>query len=203
MDNVFPPDDLWFGSYTYTNYAVLYDLYLDVLMWFVYRCLNDGERDGLRWPALSRNWLSCTRCWLYLLTMKWVMWRTLFLHISHSLGCFCPRTIFTKKRIGQVTSDLLYMRFTYYTKNNQQGCSGLSNCFSLCCLRPLMNQLPPVRWSRIGFYPSALRAGGVLLSRCGQVHGRAGGRAGSCQTCRTHISNCLTDFLRSKFCGIV
>ena len=35
-----------------------------------------------------------------------------------------------------------------------------------------------------GFYPSALRAGGVLSSRSG----RAGGRAGGCQTCGTHIS---------------
>ena len=34
------------------------------------------------------------------------------------------------------------------------------------------------------FYPSALRAGGVLSSRSG----RAGGRAGGCQTCGTHIS---------------
>ena len=36
----------------------------------------------------------------------------------------------------------------------------------------------------ITFYPSALRAGGVLSSR----FGRAGGRAGGCQTCGTHIS---------------
>ena len=34
------------------------------------------------------------------------------------------------------------------------------------------------------YYPSALRAGGVLSSRSG----RAGGRAGGCQTCGTHIS---------------
>ena len=34
---------------------------------------------------------------------------------------------------------------------------------------------------------------------------RAGGRAGGCQTCGTHISVTagLTDFLHSKFCGIV
>ena len=42
------------------------------------------------------------------------------------------------------------------------------------------------------FYPSALRAGGVLSSRCGRAVGRtggqAGGRAGGCQTCGTHIS---------------
>ena len=37
---------------------------------------------------------------------------------------------------------------------------------------------------QMGFYPSALRAGGVLSSRSG----RAGGRAGGCQTCGNHIS---------------
>ena len=40
----------------------------------------------------------------------------------------------------------------------------------------------------IRFYPSALRAGGVLSSRSGRVGGWAGGRAGGCQTCGTHIS---------------
>ena len=39
-------------------------------------------------------------------------------------------------------------------------------------------------FSYISFYPSALRAGGVLSSRSG----RAGGWAGGCQTCGTHIS---------------
>ena len=38
------------------------------------------------------------------------------------------------------------------------------------------------------FYPSALRAGGVLSSRSGRAGGRVGGRAGGCQTCGTHIS---------------
>ena len=43
MGNMFPPDALWFGSDTYTNLAVLYNLYLDVkMMGFVYRCLTDG-----------------------------------------------------------------------------------------------------------------------------------------------------------------
>ena len=40
----------------------------------------------------------------------------------------------------------------------------------------------PLEWDI--FYPSALRAGGVLSSRSG----RAGGRAAGCQTCGTHIS---------------
>ena len=90
-------------------------------MWFVYRCLTDGGRDGLRWPALSGHRLSSTRCWIYLRRMKRLMCGTLFLHISTSLRCFCPWTIFTKKWIGQVTSDLPYLRFTYYIKDYQQG----------------------------------------------------------------------------------
>ena len=150
---MFPPDDPWFGSDTYKDCAVLYDLYLDVYMMgyviyiYIYICLTDGERHDLRWPALSGHWLSCTECWLYLLRMKLLMYGTLFLHISTSLGCFCPQTIFTKKiRIGQATSDLLCLRFTY-TKHNQQGCSRLSNWFSLWCLGRWINHFPPVWWS--------------------------------------------------------
>ena len=50
--------------------------------------------------------------------------------------------------------------------------------------------LPPLSdrsQSETHFYPSALRAGGVLLSRSGRADGRAGGLAGGCQTCGTHI----------------
>ena len=57
----------------------------------------------------------------------------------------------------------------------QQSCQG-------CILSSLRSPyLPP-------FYPSALRAGGVLSSRSGRAGGRAGGWAGGCQTCGTHIS---------------
>ena len=55
-----------------------------------------GGRDGLRWHALSGHWLSCTGCWLNLLSMKLLMCGTLFLHTSTSLWCLCPRTIFTE-----------------------------------------------------------------------------------------------------------
>ena len=44
------------------------------------------------------------------------------------------------------------------------------------------------------FYPSALRAGGVLSSRLG-------GRLPNLRN--PYLSNRLTDFLNSKFCGIV
>ena len=47
------------------------------------------------------------------------------------------------------------------------------------------------------FYLLALRAGGVLLSR----FGRAGGRLPNLRN--PYLCNSLTDFLHSKFCGIV
>ena len=55
-------------------------------------------RYAVRWPALSRHCLFCTKCWLYLLSMKWVMCGTPFLHISNSLGWFYPRTISFEKK---------------------------------------------------------------------------------------------------------
>ena len=59
------------------------------------------------------------------------------------------------------------------------------------------------------FYPSALRAGGVLSSRSGRAGGRAGGLAGGRSGGRLphlrnpYLCNRLMDFLRSKFYGIV
>ena len=48
----------------------------------------------------------------------------------------------------------------------------------------------------ITFFPSALRAGGVLSSRSG--------RADRLPNLRNpYLGNRLTDFLNSKFCGIV
>ena len=106
VDNVFTPDDLWFGSHTYTNGAVLHNLYSDVEMMGYVICIHMPYwwgRNGLRWPALSGHWLSCGGYWLHLLSMKWLMCVTLFLYISTCLGCFCPWTIFTKhKRIGKL-----------------------------------------------------------------------------------------------------
>ena len=61
----------WFGSDTVTNCEVIYNLYVDVRN--VYRCLTDGGKDGLRWPAPSRPWLSFSGCWQYLLSRKWLI----------------------------------------------------------------------------------------------------------------------------------
>ena len=88
-------------------------------MWFVYRCLTDGGRDSLRWPALSGHWLSCTGCWLYLLSINWLMCGTLFLHISTSLGCFSSMDYrYENTNWTGYLGPPQYMRCTYYTKDN-------------------------------------------------------------------------------------
>ena len=51
------------------------------------------------------------------------------------------------------------------------------------------------------FYPSALRAGGVLSLRSGRAGGWAGGRLPNLRN--PYPGNRLTDFLNSKFCGII
>ena len=50
------------------------------------------------------------------------------------------------KRIGQIIMDLLYIKFTYQTKYNEQEWYRLSNHFSLRCLGPWMNHLPTVHF---------------------------------------------------------
>ena len=51
------------------------------------------------------------------------------------------------------------------------------------------------------FYPSALRAGGVLSSRSGRAGGRLGGRLPNLRN--PSLGNRLKDFLNSKLCWIV
>ena len=151
IGGVFPPDDLLIGLDAYMNCILIYDLFWKVWLMGCATCLfvlTDGERDGLWWPVLSGHWLSCTGCYQYLLNMKWLMYWLPFLQLSTSLGCFLPRTFFLKKRIGLVSMDLIYITFTYY---NQQECFRLSNWFSLWCLEPWMNHLPPVWLSKFRF----------------------------------------------------
>ena len=78
MDNVFPPDDLWFGldtydslyEYMYIYISVFGSLISDVTCNYVFA---DGGRDGLWWPALPGHWLSYSGCWLSLLVMYWLL----------------------------------------------------------------------------------------------------------------------------------
>ena len=71
--------------------------------------------------------------------------------------------------------------------------TALSNVLAMeilqCCSKPST------------FYPSALRAGGVLSSRFGRAGGRPGGRLPNLRN--PYLCNRLTDFLHSKFYGIV
>ena len=120
-------------------------------MWFVYRCLIDGGRDGLWWPASSGNWLFCIGCWPNLHTMKWLMYGILFFTYSPPYYISFHGISFSKKRIKQVTRDILSIRFTYYAKDNHQGCSRLSNWFSLWCFGPCMNHFPPLWWFTFKF----------------------------------------------------
>ena len=103
VDNVFPPDDFWFGSDTYTNCAfcmICISMSKWWGMWFVYKSLADGGRGGRWWSAISGYWLSCTGCYLCLISMKWFMCGTMILHLSTSLRCLCLRSIFSKKKTG-------------------------------------------------------------------------------------------------------
>ena len=74
------------------------------------------------------------------------MYGLLFLQLFTSLGC-SPTDFLFEKRIRIVSMDLIYIIFTYYTQDNKQECIKLSNWFSLRCLGPWMNHLPPVWWS--------------------------------------------------------
>ena len=82
--------------------------------------------------------------------------------------CFCPSSTATERRNNHILNIV-------------------SVPASLCIISQwwmgTMQQLCHVI-IHYSFYPSALRAGGVLSS----WSGRAGGRAGRCQTCGTHIS---------------
>ena len=69
------------------------------------------------------------------------VWDSVSAHI-YLPGMFLYTGYLYEKKNPDWTSYLgpyLYMRFTYYTKDKQQGCSRLSNSFSCWCLGPWMN----------------------------------------------------------------
>ena len=64
---------------------------------------------------------------------------------------FLSTEVLLQKLIGQVNKDIPCNVFIYQTNDNQQWCSRLSNWYSLRCLGPCMNHLPPVWWSTFRF----------------------------------------------------
>ena len=94
------------------------NLYLEVYS------VTDRRRNGVCWPAFSWCCLSSTGCWHYLLSMKLLMSVILLLHLFASLKCFLSVYV-DNKRIGQDNMDLIYIRFTHLTKDNQRWCQEL------------------------------------------------------------------------------
>ena len=97
---------------------------------------------SLRFSCMCYQILFCHLCNILLWKYAWYC-NIMFLSTDY---------LFEKKiQLEEVTSDLPYKRLIYYSKDNQQGCSRLSNLFSLQCLGPWMNHLPPVWWSTCRF----------------------------------------------------
>ena len=85
------------------------------------------------------------------------------------------------KASWRVQINSLWARWQVLYDHRQAHSRGLSYCKIVLDLATSYN----VSFTENhAFYPSALRAGGVLSS----PFGRVGGRAGCCQTCGTHIS---------------
>ena len=79
---------------------------------------------------------------LYEISNSWATVST----IGHLPRMFQPKDFLFEKRIGLVSTDLLYIIFTCYIQDNQQEGFRPSNWF-LWCLGPCMNHLPPLWWS--------------------------------------------------------
>ena len=56
-------------------------------------------------------------------------------------GFFLSKDFLFEKLIKQVTMDLLYIRFTFFIKDNHQECISLRKWLFLSCLGPWMNDL--------------------------------------------------------------
>ena len=112
VDNVFLPGDRWFGSDINTNCAVIYKLM---------------ER-GVAYVGLPSYRALAVLCRILALITQYCVWETVYIFI-HLPKMFLYTGIIFGQRIGHITMGLLYTRFTYYTKGNQQECPRLSNWF--------------------------------------------------------------------------
>ena len=118
---------------------------------------------GKGWPALSGHWLSCTRCWLYLLGMKWLMSGTLFLHISTfvSMKWLMCGTLFLhkstsvgsfrKNRWDKLPQTSFIWDWHTILRIISRGVPGLATDSPSSIRGRWMNHLPPVWWSTFRF----------------------------------------------------
>ena len=87
---------------------------------------------------------------MYSLSIKWLMYVILFLHLSTSLGCFCPWAIFSQNELDKLpwTSFVsgIYTKLVIISRSDQ--CLATD---SPCGVKPWMNHLPPVRWPTFRF----------------------------------------------------
>ena len=86
----------------------------------------DGERDGLWRPSLFGALVFlCRMLQIFALYEMFNVWDTVSTTVPLP-GMFLLTNFLFKKRIGLVSIDLLYIIFSYYTKDNQQECFRLA-----------------------------------------------------------------------------
>ena len=122
-------------------------------IWFTFKSLTDGGchllylyslmGDRIAYGCLFFPGTGCPVPDITNIYVIWNAWATVSTTV-HPPRMFPPTDFLFEKRIGLVSMGLLYIILTYYTQVNQQECFGLSNWFSLRCLGPWMNHLPPV-----------------------------------------------------------
>ena len=89
-----------------------------------FRCPTDGVNDlyyvsdwlGKRWPMVACPFGTLVvlyRMFTFIMCLIWLIFGILFLHLSTSVGCFCPRKKRFKQRIWWNTMGLLYLKFAY------------------------------------------------------------------------------------------
>ena len=154
IGRMFPSDNFWIGLDTYMNCILIYHLLLKVWLTGCATCFICIDWWGRGMPMLACPFRALVVLYRMLpIFTKYEMsniWATVSTIVQLS-GMFPPTDFLFEKRIGLVSMDFLYIIFTYYTQENWQGCFRRSNWFSLRCLGPWMNHLPPVRWANFRF----------------------------------------------------
>ena len=120
--SAFPPDDLWFGLDTYTNYALIYNLHpgIQKFDWcgvpLVFICTEMSNWWGKGWPVVVCYFLALIVLYRllsiviqYEMSNVWVTVPT-FVHLPI---IFLSTDFLLERRLGAVTVDLLYITFAY------------------------------------------------------------------------------------------